>query len=350
MDGINELVARLRNIRTMIENLSTNKLELHYFFGEDDGSHTMDAIVRNRCEHELLQIVGTLSKELGFQIKTETEAFDEGGLSEFYTFIGSSEGQVVIGLSSLTVTILGIIISRIPLRRSKLDIKEQKLSVKEKNLNIKAHKLNIKLLKNELETKKIKLPDINIEKIEFVITSNIKIIKHTSNFYKSLYNYPKVRLLSTVRIDENKKPIEKPQFVKREEFESFFLDNDNLEPITDEEAVIEIISPVLKKGNYKWRGIYNQNPQPIEFSMNKEFKDKVIEDGIPFKNGTFIDCIMKIDQKIDDMGNIFNSNYSVQMVLRQHNDGVSIETKQGKIYREKKEADKNQVKLDLNFT
>jgi hypothetical protein len=332
----------------MVETILNNKLELHYFFNDEDKSHTMDAITRNRCEHELLQIVGVISKELGFQIKAETEAHEEGGLVEFYTFIATAQGQAVMTLSNFAITLIGIIVSRIPLRKSKLEIKEQKLSIKEKELNIKAQKINIKLLKQELEAKSIQLPNINIEKIEYIITNNIKIIKHTSNFYKTLYNYPKVRKISTVRIDENRKQLEEPKFVNRNEFEKFFLESDNLEPIIDENATIEIISPVLKRGNYKWRGIYNQNPQPIEFSMNKEFKDKVIEDGIPFKNGTFIDCVIKIDQKIDDLGNVYNSNYSVQTVLKQHNEGISIETIQGKKYREKKEANLNQTRLFEN--
>lgn len=328
-----------------IETEIFNKFELHYFFSEEDKTHTIDAVVRNKCEHELLQIVSTVSKELGFQIKIETEAYDEGGLVEFYTYIGSTEGQVIMALSNFSITVIGIIVSRIPLRKSKLDIKEQKLSIKEKKLNIEAQKLNLKLLKVELKEKKLDMPNLNIEKIDFIINNNIKVIKHTSNFYKTLYNYPKVRKLSTAIVDSTKKQIEEPQFVNREDFEKFFLDSDNLEPIFDEKASIEIISPVLKKGNYKWRGIYNLNPIPIEFSMNKEFKDKVIQDGITFKNGTFIDCILKIDRKVDDLGNIYNSNYYVETVLRQHNEGIITETAQGKQYREKKEAIKNQTKL-----
>lgn len=322
-----------------------NKFELHYFFSDEDKSHTMDAVIRNRCEHELLQIVSTISKELGFQLKIETEAYKEGGLVEFYNFLGSAEGQVVIALSTFSITIIGIIIARIPLRKSKLDIKEQKLSIKEKKLNIETQKINLKLLRLELENKNIDLPNLNIEKIDFIINKNIKVIKHTSNFYKALYNYPKVRKISTAIVDSNKKQIEEPKYVIREEFEKFFLENDNLEPITDENALIEIISPVLKRDNYKWRGIYNLNPNPIEFSMNKEFKDKVIQDGITFKNGTFIDCILKIDRKVDDLGNIYNSNHYVETVLRQHNEGIVVETLQGKKYREKKEAIKNQTRL-----
>jgi hypothetical protein len=328
----------------MTENSLTNKLELHYFFSDDDKTHSMDAVTRNRCEHELLQIVGAISKELNIQIKIETEAYDEGGLKEFYTFIGTAEGQAIMAIANLAVAILGVVISRIPTRKTTLDKQEQQLSIEEKKLNIEAQKLNIEILKKELEAKKIQTTNINIEKIEYIITNNIKIIKHKSNFYKTLYNYPKVKQLSTVRIDENRKQIEEPKIVERKDFYKFFLESDNLKPIIDENASIEIISPVLK-GKYKWRGIYNQVPQPVEFTMKDElFKDEV-EAGISFKSGTFIDCIIEIARKIDDLGNVFNSNYSVLTVLRQHNEGVSTETLQGKNHRKKKEANQNQIKL-----
>ncbi len=78
---------------------------------------------------------------------------------------------------------------------------------------------------------------------------------------------------------------------------------------------------------------------------DKEFKDNVVEEGIPFKNRTFIDCILEIERKIDDLGNVFNSNYSVLTVLKRHDEKVSYETPQGKKYRQKKDADKMQQNL-----
>ncbi len=327
-----------------------NRLELHYYFSNDDKTHSMDAVIRNKCEHELLQIVSTISKELNVQIKTETEAYDEGGLKEFYTFIGTAEGQAIMTLANLAVASLAVLLSRIPLKKSKLDKQEQQMSIEEKKLNIEALRINIELLKKELELKNIQTTNANIEKIDYIITNNIKILKHKSNFYKALYNYPKVKRLSTVKLDENRKPIEEPRFVERSDFDKFILESDNLLPITDDTATIEIISPVLKKGKYKWRGIYNKLAQPIEFSMNdKEFKEDIIQDRISFKTGTFIDCVLEITRKIDDLGNVYNSNYSVLTVLRQHDEGISIETSQGKKYRQRKEADNSQMKLFDNF-
>jgi hypothetical protein len=330
----------------MTEETLINRLELHYYFSDGDNTHSMDAVIRNKCEYELLQIVSAISKELNVQIKIETEAYEEGGLKEFYTFIGTAEGQTIINIANFCITTLGFLMSRIPLKKSKLDKEEQQLSIEEKKLNIEAQKINIELLKKELESKNIQTTNINVEKIEYIITNNIKILKHKSNFYKALHSYPKVKRLSTVKLDENKKQIEEPKFIERSDFEKFILESDNLEPITDDNATIEIISPVLKKGKYKWRGIYDKLAQPIEFSMtDKEFKEDILKDGISFKSGTFIDCILKIARKIDDLENVFNSNYSVLTVIRQHDEGISIETVKGKKLRQKKEADNSQMKL-----
>lgn len=333
----------------MTNDTLTNKLELHYWFSNDDKTHTMDAVVRNRCEHELLQIVSTISKELNVHIKVETEAYDEGGLVEFYTFLGTAEGQAIMALANLAISTLGVLLSRIPLKKAKLDKLEQELNIEEKRLNIEAQKLNIALLKQELEDKKINSTNINIEKVEYILNTNIKVLKHKSNFYKILNNYPKVKRISTVKTDEQKKSLEEPNFVERKDFEKFILESDNLEPLPDDNATIEIISPVLKKGKYKWKGIYNKLGSVIEFSMkDKEFKDNVVEEGIPFKNGTFIDCIMEIERKIDDLGNIFNSNYSVLTVLKQHDENASFETPKGKKIRQQKDANRQQLKLFNN--
>lgn len=331
----------------------TNKFELHYLFSDDDKTHTMDAVVRNRCEHELLQIVGTIAKELNIQIKVETEAYDEGGLIEFYAFLCTAEGQAIIAMTNLTISTLALLLSRIPLKKYRLDKKEQelsieekKLSIEEKRLNIEAQKLNISLLEKELEEKGIKSTNINIDKIDYILNNNIKISKHKSNFYKTLNSYSKVKKISTAQIDNFKKPIESPQIVERKDFDRFIIESDNLEPFPDDNATIEIISPVLKKGKYKWKGIYNKLGTVIEFAMkDKEFKTNVIDEGIAFKNGTFIDCILKIERKIDDFGNIFNSNYSVLTVLKQHDEDVSFETPQGKKIRQQKEISKIQMRL-----
>ncbi|MBP1631579.1 MAG: hypothetical protein H6Q15_2472 [Bacteroidetes bacterium] len=318
----------------MVKIPMNNKFELHYYFGKEDKTHSMDAFIRNKCEHELLQIISEITRELDVNVKIETEAYEEGGLTELWTFLGTDNEQL-----NLILIILTLALSRIPLRKSKLEKEDLELSIQER-------KLNIEILKNELQKKGISENKINFEKLVLVLNSNYKIIKHKSNFYKHLYKYPKVKKLSTTKLNERKEKIDEPTFVERKDFEKFILESDNIASLSDENATIEIISPVLKKGKYKWKGIYGKLGHVIEFTMkDKEFKDKVVKEGIPFKNGTFIECILEIERKIDDLGNMFNSNFSVITVLKQHDEGISIETPQGKKYREKKTADKNQLEL-----
>ncbi|SHJ36555.1 hypothetical protein SAMN05444280_11781 [Tangfeifania diversioriginum] len=309
-----------------------SKLEIHYHFDNLDSTHTMDAFIRNRCEFELLQISHEFQKKLDLDIKIETEAFEEGGLTEFWTFLSDNAVQI-----ALILTLLSQVLSRVPLRKSRLSKKELELSVAEKELSI------LQLKKQIQESEK---PDIDIQDLNIFIDTNPKILKHISNFYNQLDKYLKVKELSTTILDDKKSKVNETAIVKREDFKKFILESDELEPIVDEDATIEIISPVLKRGKYKWKGIYNKVGHPIEFFMkDKDFKGTVIAEGVAFKNGTFIDCILEISRKINEIGEIFDSSYSVLTVLKKHDENVSEETPQGKKYRKEKEAEKAQMKL-----
>ncbi|WP_139278152.1 hypothetical protein [Pseudozobellia thermophila] len=226
------------------------------------------------------------------------------------------------------------------MRKSKLEQKDLKLSIEER-------KLNIKTLKKELKQKEPE--QITIENLNLIIDSNPKILKHLSNYYKQLYNYPKVKKISTSKLSENKTKIEEPKFISRTDFDKFVIESDDLESEIDENATIEIISPVLKKGKYKWKGVYGKSGEPIDFYMkDKVFKQSVIAEGIEFKNGTFIDCILEKSRKINEVGEIYTSSYSVLTVLKKHYENTVEETPQGKKYRKKKEAENQQLKLFNN--
>lgn len=316
----------------MKEQTLANKLELHYYFEESDDSHTMNAFVRNRCEFELLQIYTELQKELELDVKIETEAFEEGGLTELWSFLADNAIQI-----TLLLTALSQVLSRVPLRKSKLEKKDLKLSIEERKLNIKA-------LKRELKEKEPE--QITIQNLNLIIDSNPKILKHLSNYFKQLYNYPKVKKISTTILSNNNTKIEEPKFISRTDFDKFIIESDELGSEIDENATIEIISPVLKKGKYKWKGVYNKIGEAVDFYMkDKIFKQSVIAEGIEFKNGTFIECVLEKSIKMNEVGEIYTSAYSVLTVLKKHYENIVEETPQGKKYRQEKEADKQQLKL-----
>ena len=65
-----------------MEALNTEKLELHYFFNDD--SHSIDAVVRHKCETEILALIGEISQYLKVDLEIEVEPYGEGGFIDRY--------------------------------------------------------------------------------------------------------------------------------------------------------------------------------------------------------------------------------------------------------------------------
>ena len=106
-----------------------NKLELHYRFTDDD--HTMDAIIRNSCERELLAIVNEIASLLEVDITIETEASRNGGPNELWTLV--SENRYVTGV---IIGILINVLSRcLTTDRELSDLPKQELKLKIEKLN-----------------------------------------------------------------------------------------------------------------------------------------------------------------------------------------------------------------------
>lgn len=303
------------------------KLELHYFF--EDRSHSMDAFVRNQCEAELLEIVKTVVSMAGLDVDIESFAHAEGGLKDLWSFLSKNHGQITILLLILT-----LISSRFPpVDKIQKDIQTRKML------------LEIRKLENDLGlTADQKIP--NIEKIVELAVSDLRIIKRKSNFYSHLLGCSKVSQLSWTRLNEQSDPVDSPKIVNRSDFKDFILTTDELEPVIDENATIEIIAPVLKAGKYKWRGIYKRDSIP--FSMrDSSFKTEVLAGGVPFINGTCIDCILVIFRKIDECGIEQVSGYAVEVVTKIHDEKASVETPQGKQYKRKQELERNSMEFDF---
>jgi hypothetical protein len=55
-----------------------NSIQVHYWFGDE--SHTMDALVQNRCEYEFLGILKEIASSFNAEIIIETEPLTNGGL------------------------------------------------------------------------------------------------------------------------------------------------------------------------------------------------------------------------------------------------------------------------------
>lgn len=186
--------------------------------------------------------------------------------------------------------------------------------------------------------------NIDIDELSKIINDYLKIRKHKSNFYSYLMSYSKVSKISTKGLSENNEEIISEKTVERKDFYKFILQTDELSAEIDEQAVIEIISPVLKSGNYKWKGLYDS--EPISFYMkDKDFKLSIIRDGVKFKNGSNIECVLEKSRKIDNTGEIIISGYSVTTVMKKTDDSESFSTPQGQRYKRIQNEKKRQYNM-----
>ena len=132
--------------------------------------------------------------------------------------------------------------------------------------------------------------------------------------------------------------------VTASDFYQYIMTSDDLDPFCDENATIEIISPVLKKGKYPWVGIYNG--EVIQFKMkSNEFKSMVLSGEVPFKNGSSITCLLITNKRIDNEGDIKITGHEVTEVYNFFENDTPIETPEGKRKRQKREAEKSQLSL-----
>ena len=307
------------------------KLELHYYL--KDESHVMDALVRNKCEAELLAIIFEVSDLLGIEVKIETGAYQEGGLKEIWEFFGRNSNQF-----TLLIFILTLILSRVPLSDPEQDALTKEVS----KLTIEEKKLSIEKLKRELKDGEVK--NETTDAAVSALNGNLKVAARKSNFYKNLADYEKVTGIGLLPLDKFNQPTADEKHIPRSDFHRFILFTNILPTEIVEDAQIEIISPVIMEGNYKWKGMFRD--EPISFSMNDaEFKNSVFREEISFQHGSIIECVLSIQRKFDEVGDVIITGYSVATVIRKTDGVATLETVQGKRYKAHKKFTKDQQDL-----
>lgn len=296
-----------------------SKFEMHYYFSDD--SHSMSAIVRNKCEAEFIAVALDVAETLGFQLELDCEALKEGGLREIWKALGENSAQIAILISTLA-----LIWSITPNTDKELvDLQKEDL-----RLSIEQRKEALKKIKEDVENNKITTETIEIA--SKVASRSYKVVTRKSNFYKTLSTYEKVSQVGYRELNSEGKPLTNETVIVRKNFPQFILTSQDLKPLKDSSAYIEIVAPVLTNGKAKWKGIYEG--QSISFSMDdKEFKMAVVSQQLSFKNGDGIVCELLIHKKVDELGDIVTSGYSVDVVLENVHSGISGETAQGKRHR-----------------
>lgn len=293
-----------------------NKLELHYYF--NDFSHSMDAHLRNKCEAEILAIIHEIARELGTKLTIDCEAYAEGGLKDKWKLLGENSAQLAI-----IIAILTMILSRIPVSDPKLDklkLEETKLSIIEKRLNI--EKLKLELARGQVN-------DDTIASVVEAVDANLKVVTRRSNLYKNMNHCHKIKSVGFSGLDNNNILVNKELVVNKPDFHKFILSSNEMPALTFDDAKIEIISPVLKQGEYKWRGIYND--EPISFTMkDRDFKHDVLLKKVSFQHGSVIECVLTVTRKLNEVGEIIPENYTVETVIEKVDGDSRFQTIQGK--------------------
>ncbi len=321
-------------MKTNLTILDVETIELHYWL--NDGTHTMDAHIFNKCEYEFLGIANELSKALKLSVDIEVEPIGEGGIKAWFKFKKKAKDALKLAVLIFLLTdILGA-----PPKTALEYLTKQVLEKVFEDPEIKRLEKEKKIAELELDIAKAK---VETERLCREIDEN-KIKKKRSNYYETASKSKKIEKISVIAKDADKEI----DFVKKDvfavDFKQFVMTSDDVEPDFDENAIIEIISPVLKKGKYPWVGIYNG--EVIQFKMkSNEFKGMVLTGQVPFKNGSSITCLLITNKRIDNEGDIKITSYEVTEVYNFFENDSPIETPEGKRKRQKREAEERQLSL-----
>lgn len=306
-------------------------LELHYYLKDD--RHFMDAALRNQCELELLALFREVSAVLGIPIALEAQALREGGLRDIWRVAGQNAPQLT--LLGMIVTIL---LSIAPLVHQS---DASKLSEQLTELQIEKTKLEIEKLKKQVQDLQTNTESTVKHNAIDLLRNDPKIVVRRSNFYKQLSPYGIVTQIGIIPYNTLLEPIQSEVVVPRTKFSQFVLVSQALKPETVEDASIQLVSPVLREGNFKWKGIYNK--QAINFSMQDSiFRNQVLREPITFQHGTVLECVLDVHRKLNEVGEIEITGYAVKTVIRKLDETQSIETPQGREYKQAKRLKESQ--------
>ena len=288
-----------------------NKLELRYYF--NDKSNYMDAMIKHRSEKEVLSLVRTLADMLDIKMTVYCESFaQQEGFREIWSVAGENSRliSVLLNLFMQVWTRPSLLVGGQPVvDRSVAD--EEKMQ------------REIALLRSNLRKK---MPGITVtrELVE-LLSASPRFCKCKSNFYEAVRGYPKVTKFTLRELNENNRSRSGSLEVKREQFDYYILRSDELPPVKD-----------------------NKAGETIDFYMcDEDFKKDMFDEKIAFKSGMCIDCVLEIQRKMSELGEVVNISYTVETVIRTRFDKMEIITPQGKRHLRKLEAEKKQLTLDL---
>jgi hypothetical protein len=287
------------------------ELKVHYHIA--GGGHEMDALTRNKAEAELLALLQEFSSTIGAPFQIETKARAEGGVVELWNLVFLHKDHVVLAMSVLAPLLAA------PFYRSRLKQSGQQTAMNELTIQ----KLRLELAEKEdaaverAEKKRgVKTRALPFEQspnpTEFAdaLLARKKIARRRSNYYERLIVDSKIQAVgfaSTHHVNAQE------QVVKRGQFSAYVFARVEVESVVYSDVWIEVVSPVLRSGGLKWRGVFEK--QVISFDLqDHEFRDRVTTKRVQFQNGTLLRCDLEVLQREDETGDTEISGYVVSAV------------------------------------
>lgn len=320
-------------------NASTGELLVHFYL--PPGSHQIDAYLLNKCEAELLSLLKEIGRQLDVSFEVEVHAYAEGGfivmlkLVKAHAVALSLIGTVVVGVCTAADWLL----YKAPLQQQQIDknrfelerdkrLAAQQLEQNELNLR----KARIELKRLELEASQggsrdpsaanLSLPLEPLPEPKDVIPALLgqrKVVRHRSNFYESLLEHDRVSQVGFAQ--SHGASAAQEHVVTRQQFADFVVTLEAIPPEPPTRVQLEIVSPVLRRGTYMWRGILGK--KVISFKiLDEDFLRKVASRKVKFQSGTTLDCDLEVRPKEDETGEVTLNSYFVVRVHRHYNKDV----------------------------
>ena len=280
-------------------------LIIHYFL-QNPTLHQLNARLVNSNQANIISIIELISAELGFEVDIDVLASKEGGLKDILRLKPKTTAdRWVMGACAIILTILSNIVSDF-LTQDKELTQLQKEYYKARLEKIKQNEQVSEKQQHEID--KIKQRIDNLESTD----TAIKIKRKRSVIYTQMNDNSQIISFAMEEYTVNEEiktlgKVDKKDFCK-------FITEQKKDVEIDEDATIEIISPVLNNSKYKWRGNYHD--EVIEFSMkDKEFKNKILSEDLQFGSNNILSAKLEIRKNIDEDGNEKISGYAVLEVF-----------------------------------
>jgi len=274
-------------------NIDSNKINLNIHYHVVNEKTTMDALVHNECEKNLLLSIKKLQQFTENEIEIEVSSKKEGSVIAGYVII------VSILAAPYVKKIFNAFVA---------NFFRPKSSLIEENIS------RVELIE------KIKNGNFTQDQFDYIAAKDKDLMKLKSDFYKSASKDTTITQIETKVLNEI------PIIINYNEFYINIIEKQetskNKEILN---ATIYIVSPILVKipnSKQKWKGIHQD--KPIDFSiLDKNFLEQVKNHEIHFENGTNIvgTLVITIKKTLEESGEDRIENiYSVKDILQWEDD------------------------------